>query len=58
LRIDTIARGAARCSGHTCTAAPVNTGCGPISISTEHPSAATVRTLSANCTGWRECRRQ
>ncbi len=34
------------------------TGCGPISISTEHPSAATVRALSANWTGWRECRRQ
>ncbi len=54
LRIDNTALGAARCSGQTCTAALVNTGCGPISISTEQPRAATVRTLSANCTGWRE----
>ncbi|SHW68820.1 Uncharacterised protein [Mycobacteroides abscessus subsp. abscessus] len=51
MRSETIARGGARCSGQTCTAAPVSTGCGPISINTEHPNAATVRTLSANCTG-------
>ena len=50
--------GVVECSGQTCTAAAVRIGCGPISISTEQPSAASVRTLSANCTGWRECRRQ
>ena len=37
--------------GQMCSAAAVRIGCGPISISTEQPSAATVRTLSVNCTG-------
>ncbi len=58
LRNDTIARGVADDSGQICSAAAVRIGCGPISISTEHPRVATVRTLSVNCTGCRECLRQ
>jgi hypothetical protein len=57
-RSDAMARGAVAGSGQARSAAAVSTGCGPISTSTLQFMPARVRTLLANCTGWRACLRQ